>query len=671
MELTCIAITPEKEKQFNKKGIHSVEELLQFIPRTYNDFRTETGILPSDCISRIMVKCLNVKYHNSGNAPIIIVKCIYNNSFINVSFFNQGYMYKTLSAMEKNMVFLCAQLTYNQEYNNYSASNPLVFSDAPDAKRIYPVYSAIPGMSDDYLKTKIKDAIDICTLEDIYPDDFLSETKILSLKTALSYLHGAEDPDKIKLGKTRLIFDDLFYFALKLEKNSRNIPKGSIYSIKNLKAFYSVLDSLPYQLTDDQDKTVKGMLDIIKQGKRLDALVQGDVSCGKSIVCFLMAIAMASNGYQAAIMAPTQVLARQHYNDLVSLCEPVGISVVYYAGSDMKASEKKKILASIESGAAQIIVGTHSLISPKVNYHNLALTVTDEEHKFGVLQRNALVEKAEKGVHTITMSATPIPRTLAQIIYGTQTELFTIQSMPNGRKRVRTAVTDKLDSTLNFVLKQLKEGHQAYVVCPMIDKNDKMDGVKSVEEVSRLYEDFFIQYGYKVAALTGKNSKTETESIISDFKDNNVQILVATTVIEVGVNVPNATAIIIHNAERFGLSGLHQLRGRVGRGQAQSFCVLFSEDNIDAESAAFNPRLNAMMSTNNGFEIAEIDLKLRGTGEFIGTKQSGNDKYINLMLSYKKWYKCIKELACVCLDKGTGDEYILRYEKMYCDDEQE
>ena len=418
--------------------------------------------------------------------------------------------------------------------------------------------------------------------------------------------------------------------------------------MKTMGAVNRIIESLPYELTADQKGAVDSMLTDARSGKRINALVQGDVGCGKTIVAFLLMTAFVDSGYQAVLMAPTQVLARQHYEDLKNLVEPLGYKVVFLGGSEMKAREKKAVLAAIAEGEADYIVGTHSVIAKDVVYKRLAVTVTDEEHKFGVAQRAALVEKAAAGVHNITMSATPIPRTLAQVVYGNAVQLYTIKTMPKGRVPVITGIATDENKVFRFIIKQAKQGHQTYVVCPMIDPSDELDGVKSVDEVSQVYEKALGPYGVRIATLTGRNSKKETETIISGFKNRDFDVLISTTVIEVGVNVPTATTMVVSNAERFGLSSLHQLRGRVGRSNLQSYCVLQSAD----QSEKGRQRLEAMVNTTNGFEIAEADLKIRGPGDFLGTRQNGENKYMALMLAYPDKYKYAQEIAKRILDDG-------------------
>ena len=482
-------------------------------------------------------------------------------------------------------------------------------------------------------------------LGETLPPDMVADEKLLLMREALYSVHFPQSMAQIEKAHDRLLLDDMVYFAMSNEYAARSSSIGSPFNIKTLGTIKEITENLPYQLTKDQKDTVNSMIQKVREGKRLNALVQGDVGCGKTIVAILMMAVLAENGYQAVLMAPTQVLAKQHYADLCAILEPVGFHIAYL-GSNMKVKEKKAVLASIASGEANIIVGTHSVIGKSVEYKNLGITVTDEEHKFGVAQRAALVEKAAAGVHSITMSATPIPRTLAQVIYGSAIDLYTIQTMPAGRKPVVTGIATDKERIMRFVLSQKRKGHQCYVVSPMIDSSEDMAGVLSVEEVSREYEKWLKPYGVRIATLTGRDSKETTEETIQKFKDGAIDVLIATTVIEVGVNVPNATAMIITNAERFGLSSLHQLRGRVGRSSLQSYCVLQSND----QSEKAMQRLGAMVRTTNGFEIAEEDLKIRGAGDFLGTRQSGENKYMALMLAYPDKYKYALTLAKRILD---------------------
>jgi len=348
---------------------------------------------------------------------------------------------------------------------------------------------------------------------------------------------------------------------------------------------------------------------------------------------------MADNGFQSVLMAPTGVLAKQHFKELSSYSEKYGYNTVYLGG-DLKAKEKKEVLKKIKSGEAHFIIGTHAVISDNVEFKNLALTIVDEEHKFGVIQRETLRKKASEGVHSISMSATPIPRSLALTLYGDAMDIYTISTMPNGRLPVKTAVTNENKAIFSFMQKEIEKGHQCYIVCPLIenDTDDDRELPESVEEIYQKVCDYFLIHNknIKASVITGKMNDEEKSRIIGEFSKNETQILIATTIIEVGVNVPNATVIAIMNAERFGLAGLHQLRGRVGRGNLQSYCILKSKE-------LENERLQVMCETTDGFKIAQEDLKQRGTGDILGVKQSGEDENVKLMLKHPKIYEAIRE----------------------------
>lgn len=660
MQLANLGVTPAKEKQFNKKGIFSVEDLIRFFPRAYNDCSDITGILPENAVSIIIVRINDVRLYNNGT-PVIVATCTEKQSGkrVNISWFHQNYLYSRICFLRNSEVLVSGKITYNMQYDNYSISSPLVFtSDIKNGARIYPVYSKINGMSDEYLSGKIAEALKF-DIQETCPEHVIKDNKLLSLQAAINELHSPTSTERLELAKERLVFDDLLYFALRMEQSDRMVSRGSQYGVKTLKMTTQIIESLPYSLTEDQKNTLRSMVSHMKQGKRINALVQGDVGCGKSIIAFLMMVVAADSGYQAVLMAPTQVLAKQHYEDFSNLVAPFGLKTALLGGNTMKKSEKEKILEEIRTGEIQFVIGTHAVLNKEIQYKALAVAITDEEHKFGVLQRASLVEKASTGVHSITMSATPIPRSLAMVIYGNNIQMHTIKTMPRGRMPVKTAVSNSLNGVFRFLLQQINQGRQIYVVCPMIEKNEDVVGVKSVEEISELYRNILEPKGISVSTLTGKTPKDEAAEIISKFKCGEIKVLVSTTVIEVGVNVPNASAIVIHNAERFGLSGLHQLRGRVGRGKYQSYCVLFSDDKN-------NERLAAMVATNDGFKIAEEDLRLRGAGEFIGTKQSGDDKYMALMLAYPERYEEIKKIAEKMLDVGE-DRLVFERMKAYAE----
>lgn len=647
MQLNALNITTAKQTQFEKKGIYTVEDLVRYLPRKYKDFTKETGLQPDgDTCCCFIIQLKSLTSGHGAKVPYLRAFGIElrTGANVNITWFRQNYLEKNLSPYIGMNFYVAGKVTYNQQYNNYSVCSPELFELMRDGvQRIYPDYPKIPGMSAAYLTEKIKAAFSFpaVTAEKI-PSDIPTRLGLLSEREALYHLHNPINQAQIDEGQKRIIFDDLLYFALHNEWAQAESAVESTIVVKQLDCLDKLKKLLPYTLTKDQADTVEQVLALAAAGKRVNALVQGDVGCGKTVIAMLIMGVIVENGYQAALMAPTQVLARQHFEEMSAMLQPLGIHVVYL-GSELKAKEKAKTLGEIQDGEADIIIGTHSVISDSVVYKKLGITVTDEEHKFGVAQRAALVRKAAAGVHSVTMSATPIPRTLAQVVYGSTIQLHTIRTMPAGRRPVITGMATTKEKLFRFIVREAKSGHQTYVVCPLIDPSDsiEMNGVKSVEEVYQEYFEALTPYGISIAMLSGRNSKRETEEIIEKFRRNEYNVLISTTVVEVGVNIPSATLMVISNAERFGLASLHQLRGRVGRSDQQAYCVLV-EEKVTSKSRL---RLETMCQTSDGFKIAEADLKIRGAGDFLGTKQSGDNVYMTLMMAYPELYEQARQIA--------------------------
>lgn len=647
-------ISQKKLEQLYDKGITDIPALLSFLPKAYSDRTEVTGILGPDKVSNIIVfinevPVPDVSYKSGKSVQYFNAIGIEKNSGskIKITWFNQVWHYGEIAATCKQNVFVSGKVTYDEKYGTYKMTNPKCFSPYIDeVMEVRPEYRRIPGMSSAYFAKVMAAALDSPDAgEDIIPEDILAASGQPDMETAYRYIHAPENMKEAEVGQERVLYNDLLYFALKNERNNRNMSLGSQYNIKTLALYNKVLETLPFSLTPDQKQALDTIADCGKQGRRISALLQADVGAGKTLVAQLAAAMFVGSGYQVAIMAPTQVLAEQHFNDTQKLFAPFGVTVAY-AGGKMKAAEKRELYKGIASGETQIVIGTTSILNSEIVFRKLALCITDEEQRFGVSQREALRRKAAEGVHTITMSATPIPRSLAMVMYGETVQLLTIKTMPEGRKPVMTGVAKSKEHIYKFIRSQVNKGHQVYVVCPLIEANEKLEGVRSVEETEVDYLNALENYGIRIATLTGKDKKSTIEETISDFRAGEIDVLIATTVIEVGVNVPNATCIIISNAERFGLSSLHQLRGRVGRGSIQSYCVLDTEQRD-------NDRIVAMCSTADGFEIAKADLKIRGPGDFIGTQQHGKDnKYLSLMLAYEDKYKEAVRIADELLDRG-------------------
>lgn len=651
MELELLGVSKAKQNQFAVKGIYTVQDLLQYLPRDYKDYRKITGILPADQVSVMRVLVKGVKLSYSGTKDITIATCLEQKSgnTIRVLWFNCSWIYKKIQYMVNTQALLIGKVELDQSWG-YQVSHPEIFEQGEKYLRIYPVYRAIPRMSADYLQKTMAGAISAGALSsEMLPADIVDAANVLPMPRALKCIHNPSTMEEIREGQERILFNDLVYFAVRNEISRTSLSPGSQYNIRTKALAQKIIRSLPYQLTEDQDRVVNEMIADAEQGRRINALIQADVGAGKTICAALMAAAFIGNGYQAVLMAPTQVLARQHYENLSSMFAPFNINVVYL-DSTLKSAEKKSVLKSIKNGEAQMIIGTHSCSGKGVEYNDLALTIVDEEHRFGVQQRTSIIEKGSRGVHSITMSATPIPRSLASVIYGDQIQLHTIRSMPAGRKPVITGVAEDQGKVFRFILKQIRQGHQIYVVCPMIDQNESLPDVKSVEEVYEGYCSALGPLGVKIESLTGKNTPEETEEIIGRFQNRETDILISTTVVEVGVDVKNATVMVIPNAERFGLSSLHQLRGRVGRSQQQSYCILQSSDHSEKALA----RLRIMCDTTDGFKIAEADLKQRGAGDLLGTQQAGSNKYAELVLAYPEKYDYARKIAKDLIDRGPN-----------------
>lgn len=634
-------ITTAKLNQLAKKGIMNVNDLLRFYPTSYSDYTQIIPITEADIDKRVAIKAtlLGVQKRMGQKTQYITAICDDCNSDkqFTVRWFNP-YIFDTIYSL-KGKDIAVGGVFKNDEWG-MQIINPEMFMDYEEYTPVmYGKYKKIQGMSTEYFTNLLNTALEKYNEKDTLDQDLKKHFGIIDEQEMIRYIHKPRSKEEYLMARKRLIFESLYPLAYKMVRDTKNAEKESNIIPRKLTNFNKFIGNLPYELTKDQKKIITEFFKSAKKGKRINALVQGDVGSGKTVVAFSLMIMMNDNGYQAALMTPTGILASQHYEELKKYIEPLGLKAVLLK-SGLKKSEEKIILKQIKDGEVDFIVGTHSIISDKVEFNNLGITIVDEEHKFGVTQRENLSKKADEGVHNVSMSATPIPRSLALTIYGDAVDVYTIESMPNGRKEVKTEIVDKDLSAYKFMSKEINDGHQCYIVCPMIgDPNFEIDednDITSVEEVYKTATEFFKDTDVKVSMITGKMKDLEKNEIIDAFTQNKSQILIATTIIEVGVNVPNATVITIMNAERFGLAGLHQLRGRVGRSNLQSYCILRSNDTD-------NPRLNAMVRTSNGFEIAEEDLKLRGTGDFLGTKQSGEDKNVMLMLKYPKFYNQIKQ----------------------------
>ena len=643
-----------------KRKMETVEDVCQLFPSKYYDFSFINPFNTSRLDKNYAFVCKLVSYELKKQSSIYIVRCtlhdIYTQNELCVSWFGTTEMYNVLKKdyHPGDTCFIGGKLKASNKKNLFFMSNPIIFKkyDGESDCHIYTAYEKIRGISESNFERIINDCLEHATIPDKVPRELLHKYNLMSKDEAIREMHKPSSVEGVKKAKYRLNIDDLLYFALQLEEKKRNLPAGSVYGIHSLAITTKIIKNLPFQLTKDQKSAYEELVNRIRSGKRLNALIQGDVGCGKTILAFLLMFVMADNGFQSVLLAPTQVLASQHYNELKEMAAQYNIDVVYIANG-LKKKEREAILKSIEDGSALMIVGTHSVLSKEVKFHDLGLSITDEEHRFGVLQREEITTKAKAGMHTVTMSATPIPRSLSDVLLST-TEVFNIQSMPNGRKPIQTAICASQNTIFQFIKKEIEKGHQAYVVCPLIeDKQGVMEGILSVEQTYTEYTNIFGKNA--VAVLNGKMNEDETEKVIRSFKNGEIKILVSTTVVEVGVNVSNATVIVINNAERFGLASLHQLRGRVGRGNSQGYCILNSVHKN-------NKRLLALCKYKNGFQIAESDYALRGSGNILGTEQSGSNYYVELSMKYPDLFSELQKYAKKYMDTGEAEMIVKTYQ---------
>ena len=612
-------IGEQRAKALDKLGIRSLWDLISWFPRRYED-RTETrrvaDLVPGEtaCVAA-MVAAPPVVSHIRKGLDLVKVRAVDETGALDVTFFNQSWLKNSLRTGE-TYVF-CGKAEGNLLRRRMA--NPIV---EPEGRReatgrIVPVYPLTAGVSQLILSRSIRQGLDACAdiLPDVLPDEVRRRHQLCRAGYAYENIHFPEGPEALELARRRLAFEELFLFTLGLRRLRRRRETAAVEPFRpvDMESFYQ---ALPFALTEAQRRCVEESLADMASGRAMNRLCQGDVGSGKTMVAAACVYFSVKNGRQAALMAPTEILARQHYEGLAPLMEPLGIRCALLTGSNT-AKEKRTLAAGLAAGEIDFIVGTHALITGGVEYRRLGLVVTDEQHRFGVGQRAALAGKGDHP-HTLVMSATPIPRTLALILYG-DLDVSVIDQLPPGRRPVQTSFVDSRyhPRIYQFLRKLVGEGRQVYIVCPQVAGGEEDDRKAVTEYAAQLQREVFPDL--RVAYVHGKMKPKEKEAVMSAFAAHETDILVSTTVIEVGVDVPNAAVMVVENAERFGLSQLHQLRGRVGRGAWQSYCVLIS-DNQNEETLR---RLKVMTQTSDGFKIAEEDLRLRGPGDFFGQRQHG------------------------------------------------
>lgn len=605
-----------RSEQFLKKGIKTVSDLLNYYPRDYEDRSNARDIV--DCISGedVLVKAVvmtPVKENRIRKNMIIYTMTVGDETGImSMTWYNNRFV-KNSFKMGEEFVFFGK---INPKSRKKEMINPL-FERVGKEKlmgKIVPVYPLWANMTQKIIQSAMSEAIKLKgEIKEYLPKSVIDENKLCSINDAIENIHFPDSFDDFFKARERLVFEELLFLQLALmykREENEEIKREPFGDIKCVNEF---IDNLPFEMTNAQKRCTNEILEDFKKDKPMNRLIQGDVGSGKTAVAAACMYVAVKNGYQTAIMAPTEILATQHYETFLKLFENTDIKICLLTGSTKK---KKEIYEQIENGDIKIVIGTHAIIQEGVKYNNLGLVIADEQHRFGVAQRARLTNKGE-GVHTLIMTATPIPRTLAFILYG-DLDISEIDELPPGRKSVLTyAVGEEMRARIDaFIDKNIKLGAQCYVVCPLIEETQSGD-IKNATDLSIRLSKKFPQY--RVGLIHGKMKASEKDEVMSEFAGGEINILVSTTVIEVGVNVPNATVMIIENAERFGLSQLHQLRGRVGRGNEQSYCIMFCQGNSDV----MKKRMSIMCKTNDGFLISEEDLKLRGPGDFFGTRQHG------------------------------------------------
>ncbi len=595
-----------------KLGIFTLRDLLTFYPRTYEDWSKITPIKDAPMNENVCIRAIvgmPCREHKIRKGMTLYKTEVTDGEMLlDITFFNNPYSAKKLEQGKEYLFF--GRITGKGYFRSMNSPD---FVETDGSGGIRPIYPQTAGMNSRAIEKLIKTAFEYGEkMPDPIPDEIRNSYCLMELNDALRNIHFPKSEDMLSEARRRLIFEELFLLELGLLRMKTKSRQSTALSMEKdyTDEFRSLL---PFELTNAQKKAISQAAADMLLGTPMNRLVQGDVGSGKTAVCAALIYNCARNGYQSALMAPTEVLAMQHYKTLTKFFEETDITVALLTGST-PAAEKKKIKASLKSGETDLVIGTHALIQKDVEFDSLALCVTDEQHRFGVNQRNSLHSKG-KNPHTLVMSATPIPRTLALIIYG-DLDLSILDEMPKGRQKTETyLVTPEIrERAYGYVKKHLCEGRQGYIVCPLVEEGEASEMTAANALFKELSDGFF--KGFKLGLLHGKMKSADKKAVMDAFSSGEIQLLVSTTVIEVGIDVPNAVIMVIENAERFGLSQLHQLRGRIGRGTEKSTCILISE-------AEESERLGVLASTTDGFKIADEDLRLRGPGDFFGSRQHG------------------------------------------------
>lgn len=614
-------IGPKKAELFAKLGVQTLGDLLRLYPRDYED-RTkimpisslEVGA-PACFVASVVTTPQTHRIPKPGQRTLELTKVSVadHTGRLNLTFFNASYAAERLNRGETYVFY--GELV--GDFLGYAMNNPLfepLNSSGNVTQCIVPIYPLTAGLTSKQVSTAVQHAMRACRVEERIGEEIREEYGLCGAEVALQEIHVPSSMEALEQARRYLIFEEFYIFsaALSLLRAKRS-ERRTMPFVTEAAPFYR---ALPFELTGAQKRVISEIFDDFRKGIPMSRLVQGDVGCGKTMVAAAAAYVAMKNGKQVALMAPTEILAKQHFERLAPLFADLGLNTALLTGS-MKVSEKKSCREALASGENNLVIGTHALLTEATIFRDLGLVIADEQHRFGVGQRAALLSKGEQP-HLLIMSATPIPRTLALILYG-DLEVSVVDELPPGREPVESFLVDERYRARlnNFIRKQAEEGHQTFIVCPAIEESET-ESLKAAEQWAQTLKDYVFP-NLRVALLHGKMKGSEKEAIMQAFASGEFDILVSTTVIEVGVDVPNATLMVVENADRFGLSQLHQLRGRIGRGKAKSYCVLVS----DTRSSETLQRLKALCKTTDGFRIAQEDLQLRGPGDFFGSRQHG------------------------------------------------
>ncbi|WP_455058511.1 ATP-dependent DNA helicase RecG [Parvimonas micra] len=647
MELKDIkGIGEKKLALLNKLGIFTVNNLLEYFPYSYIDttkFKKISEITEEGSYS-YRLKIISLM-ENRKKKNIRVTKFLAMDEEMNyctIVYFNNIFISKNLKINNVYEMYGRAKLLGK----NVEIQSPTMQNKVNIIGSVIPQYHLCKGISNLDLVKIIQNLLKKNSyFEEKLPSNILNELNLESYDNAIRNIHFPKDNESFIRAKRRLAFDEIFYFQLSMKKFKKKNDDAISFQIKN--ETLEFINSLSFKLTNSQNKVLEDIFNDMSSDRQMNRLIQGDVGCGKTIVSFIAMFNVVKNGFQSVLMAPTEILARQHFENAIELFEKHNIKVELLVGS-LKESEKKTIREKIENGQVDIIIGTHAVFQEKVVYKNLGFVITDEQHRFGVKQR-LLLSKKSNNPDILVMSATPIPRTVGLVMFC-DLDISTIDELPSGRGTVNTYFVDENyeDRYMNFIKKHISEGRQAYIVCPLVDESDTLELQSVINLYERLKERYF--QDIEIEFIHGKIKPVDKDRIMKNFENGKIKVLVATTVIEVGINVPNSNIMVIYNAERFGLSQLHQLRGRIGRGNYDSFCILVSNN----KSTSVKKRMDIMCSSNDGFYISEQDFLLRGYGDILGYRQSGEARF--KILNIQKDYELLK-LAIKYVDKLLKDDF--------------